>query len=193
MYRWQYRIALAVLTLGAATSVAAQQDASEPTITSNPWLHVQVVEEGEEGARVNVNLPLSLLEIAAEIALPHNFLSEHATHFEHTEISVQDLKRLWRQLGDSGDAEYVTIEDKGESVHIFLHDETVSVHVDSLRGEEKVRIEVPFRLIDTLLQGEEDELNLTGAIRELGRLTVGDIISIQDGASRIRVWVDDKG
>jgi hypothetical protein len=171
--------AAGVLLLGAGT--AAAQEAS--------WIHVRVMEE--DGAKVNVNLPMSLIEVALEIAEKEAF-DGHGMHFgDHgDDVDVADIRRMWHELRDAGDAEYVTAEDGDETVRVFRQGDRVFVHVDEA-GEEKVRVEVPFTVVDTLLEGEGNELNLVGAVREMGRSNNGQIISVKDGDTQVRVWIDN--
>ena len=49
---------LAALALAVATPLFAQ----------TPWIHVEVIETGEDDTRVNVNLPLSVVQVALDAA-----------------------------------------------------------------------------------------------------------------------------
>ena len=54
-------VVLALIAVMVSGGVAyAQQD--------SPWLHIRVTEEGEDGAKVAVNLPISLVQVFADIA-----------------------------------------------------------------------------------------------------------------------------
>ena len=178
-------VALAVALLSAGF-VQAQEQA--------PWLHIRVTEEGESGAKVSVNLPISLLEVALEIAEKEGFTGRGHGHGirvgRHEEVDLEDLRRMWSELRAAGDAEYVNVEDGDESVRIYRQGERVMIHVDE-DGEEKVRVEVPFSVVDILLEGDGDELNLTGALRELANSNNGEIIQVHDGDTTVRVWIDN--
>jgi len=157
-----------------------------------PWIHVEVLEDQGDGARVKVNLPLSLAKVALSMA--SEMESEHFDRghirIENADITVQDLRALWRELKDAGDAEFVEAEDDGETVKLFRKGSTVFVHVDSDDGDEKVRIEVPIAVVDALLSGEGETLDLAAAVDQLQGMTPGDIISIRDGEDTVRVWID---
>jgi hypothetical protein len=46
-------------------------------------------------------------------------------------------------------------------------------------------------VVDTLLEGEGDELNLVGALREMANSNAnGEIIQVKDGDTNVRVWID---
>ena len=57
-------------------------------------------------------------------------------------------------------------------------------------GDKQVRIEVPVTLVDALLSGEGDRLDLQAALAELTEER-GDIITVRDGETRVRVWIDE--
>ena len=176
-------LAIIALAMGVVGTAAAQE--------GSPWIHIQVIEDGDDGTKVNVNLPLSLIEIALD-AVSDEIFDNNRLHFNHSGVGVDDLRNMWQELRDSGDAEYVTVEDDGQTVRIFREGETVFVHVDDEDGNDKVRIEVPFSIVDTLLEGDGNRLNLGGAIREMAATMRGDIISVQDDDTTVRIWIDER-
>jgi hypothetical protein len=65
------------------------------------------------------------------------------------------------------------------------------VDVDETRGDrERVEIKVPITVIDALLSGEGDELNLAAAIRALDAHGSQQLITVDDDDSQVRIWVD---
>jgi hypothetical protein len=173
--------AAGALILGAG--VASAQDAS--------WIHVRVMED--DGAKVSVNLPMSLIEVAMEIAEKEIFDGHGISMGGHhgDDFEVADIRRMWGELRDAGDAEYVTAEEGDETVRVYRQGDRVFVNIDE-DGEEKVRLQVPFSVVDTLLEGDGDELNLVGALREMARSSdSGEIIQVKDGETNVRVWIDN--
>ena len=51
-------------------------------------------------------------------------------------------------------------------------------------------IEVPVTLVDALLGGRSDRLDLKAALAELTDER-GDIVTVRDGEKRVRVWIDE--
>lgn len=173
--------AAGALLLGAGA--ASAQEAS--------WIHVRVIED--DGAKVSVNLPMSLIEVALEIAEKEAFEGHGLSLGRHhdDDFEVEDIRRMWNELRAAGDAEYVTAEEGDETVRIYRQGDRVFVDVDE-DGEEKVRLQVPFSVVDTLLAGEGDELNLVGALREMANSSAdGEIIQVKDGGTNVRVWIDN--
>lgn len=174
---------LSIAFLSLALALPAATFASD-----GPWLHVEVNENGGDGAKVKVNVPLSLASIALEMA-PEDVFSERHLRLDDTDLTVDQIRRLWAELRDAGDADFVTVEDHGETVRVFRKMDRLFVHVDG-KYDEQVRVEVPVALVDALLSGPEDELNLKAALEELQKMTDGEIVRVEDGRDLVRVWVE---
>lgn len=173
----------AALVLFPAALIGAEQ--------ATPWLHIHVTEDSGQGTDVQVNLPLSVVEVAMD-AIPDHIIREGHLELRHSDISIEDLKRIWDELRSTGDAEFVTAVDGDERVRVYREGEHIHIKVDDLdTNEEKVQIEVPVSVVDALLEGEGSELNLRAAIAELSTLR-GELVSVIDGRTQVRVWIDER-
>jgi len=168
--------------------VAALVAGTTATAGSSRWIHVRVVEDGLAGEKVNVNLPLSVVNIAIEAAGEEAFIAEHVRIDEH-DVSIVDLRRMWNELRDVGDAELVDIENRDERVTIARRGALVVIDVQERDGSTVV-VEVPVTIVDALLSGEGEELNLRAALRSLESDFSGDLVRVVDGDTDVRVWVD---
>ena len=186
MPRTKFGLAAAALALTLTASVSALQ------AQGTPWIHVQVIESGDKSEKVNVNLPLALAEVALEI-VPDEMTGKLTGEFEEHGITLADLRRLWTELKNSGDAEFVTVESDDETVRVVREGELIRVRVEDQSGEqtEQVRVDIPIEVVDALLSGEGEELNLRGAVQQL-RNRRGDIVNVDDGKSKVRVWIDSR-
>ena len=54
----------------------------------------------------------------------------------------------------------------------------------------KVHIRVPVALVDALLSGPEDELDLQAALTELENMGRDEIVRVDDGRDTVRIWID---
>ncbi|MDM7915090.1 MAG: hypothetical protein QUU85_07465, partial [Candidatus Eisenbacteria bacterium] len=54
-----------------------------------------------------------------------------------------------------------------------------------------VRIQVRMEVVDALLSGPEDELNLAAAVEAM-QPEHGDLITVDGPDERVRIWVDDR-
>jgi hypothetical protein len=175
-------LGLSALLLAGATPAAAQ---------AKPWLHVQV--EEAKGAKVHVNVPLSLVEVALKAAPEPIFDDDHIRLGPHgKKLRVSEARKMWQELRAAGDTDFVTVRDgdRDETVTVALKGELVQVRVEGGPRSERVMVDVPAALVDALLSGEGEELNLSGAIRELSKRR-GDIVRVEDENDRVRVWIDE--
>ncbi len=186
------RRVLAVITLAVVSTLGAGGLEAQQ---SSPWIHVQVTEPGEDGKNVRVNLPLALAEVALSIVSDET-ISKGQIKLEEHDVSIEDLRLLWKELKASGDAEFLTLQEKDKEVRISRQGDRIRIHVDKAGGDEgdagdkQVRIEVPVTLVDALLGGESDRLDLQAALAELTEER-GDIITVRDGEKLVRVWIDE--
>jgi len=183
--------ALVLALVVPCAALAGKKSAS----ADQPWIHVEVREGAEGTASVNINLPLALAEAA--LLASDGILKEHM-HVridgdDGDDLSVADLRRIWKEARDAGDAEFVTVEDDGETVRVFREGDHVFVNVDS-RGEdgEKVRVRMPVTLMDALLAGEGEQLDLAAVMAELRNAGTGELVRVEGGDDVVRIWIDDK-
>jgi hypothetical protein len=185
MKRFVAVIPILALLLGTGFAEAKN---GEPAKESAPWLHVEVTEGGEKSAEVRVNVPLSLAELALEVAAREGDLDDHLDLDDH-EISMTDLRRMWKELREAGDAEFVTVREDDETIRVYRQGDLI--HVDIAEGEgSSVKVDLPVRVVDALLGGAGDELDVAAAIAEIQKMTRGDIVRIQDGTDTVRVWIE---
>ncbi len=64
------------------------------------------------------------------------------------------------------------------------------VSVDEGDGGENVEVRVPARVVDALLSGEGDELNLIAAMEALVDEGEGNLVTVTGDDENVRVWVD---
>lgn len=180
-------LAITIPSLVAGQSRNRDRDKDKETTKNGPWIHVEVLEDGEEGAKIKVNLPLSMAKIALEMA-PEDVFEHGRIEIDNHDIDLEDIREAWAQLKDAGDAEFVTISEDDETVKVFREGNRILVHVDGRRGE-MVRVEVPVEVVDALLAGQGDEFDFEAALAALEKMD-GEIVRVQDGDDLIRVWIE---
>lgn len=162
--------------------------------TGSAWIHIRVTEHTGGKAKVSVNLPLSVVQVALDLA-PEKILSEGHVHIDHggrCRISVPDLRRMWKELRDSGETEFVTVEDGDGKVVVTREGDLVRVEiVDPDDAGETVHIGVPVTLVDALLSGEGKELNVREALDQL-KDQRGEIVRVEGGDADVRIWIDER-
>ena len=171
--------------------------AAEPTgATGSPaWLHVRVDEHGKS-SRVRVNVPLTVVEAALEAA-PQRIVDKgrikldigHDGDHDH-DLSLAEMRKIWQSLKDAGDTEIVTVEERDETVRVARKGDLVQVRVSKPSGKEEVHVDVPVTLVDAVLAGSGDSVDVKAVIREL-RSQRGDIVRVNDEDSAVRIWIDE--
>jgi hypothetical protein len=171
--------------------------------TGTPWIHVRV-EEAKKQSKVRVNLPLSVVEAALKAA-PEIVEKEGKLNIGgHHDLSLADMRKVWKELAAAGDAEIVTVESPDENVRVMRKGNMVQVFVDNKPAAGKtveagkapkaagqVRVEVPVSLVDALLSGEGETVNIKAAIAEIQKLR-GDIVQVHDEDANVRIWIDEQ-
>lgn len=172
-----------------AAALAACLSLSAPmwAQTAN-WLHVEVNEGGEKASKVNVNLPLSVAKVALGMA-PKQFTDKAVEKLNDHDISIADLRKLWAEIKNAGNAEFVTVQEADETVRVARDGAWVRIRVDKT-GEkaERVKVDIPISVVDALLSGDGESFNLLAAINEL-QGNSGDIVNVEDGDETVRVWI----
>ena len=186
-------ILTALLVSLAAPSVTLAQDRSgTPRADSKktPWIHIEVLEGGEKEAKVKVNLPIKLARTALEMA-PDDVMDEGRIRVNHRDFEVKDLRAMWKEVRNAGDAEFVTLQEEDATVKVYRKGSKLFVNVDETRGNKKqVRVEVPVALVDALLAGNGETLNVDAAVAELERMGPGEVVRVHDGDDSVRIWIE---
>jgi hypothetical protein len=170
--------------LGVFFSLAVMAGAA--SAAGDLWLHVKV-DEGD-GAKVTVNLPVSIIEKAIPMLPVHDL---HHARIANGEMNVEfeDIRELWQEVRDSPDMTFVTAEDDTEKVRVWKKSNWVYVEVRDEEGPESVDVKVPLAVVDALLAG--DEIDIEGAVRALVEHGEGEFVTVSDRDDNVRVWVDD--
>ena len=171
-----------------AVGVVAAQDTGP-----QPWLHVQVTGEDDGAENVAVNVPLSAAEPLLAL-VPHRILSDGQLSLAGREvpINVGAMRDLWQALMEVGDTEFVTVDGDDETVRIARVGDQITVQVEDRdeEGSETVDIQLPIVVVDALLSGNGDALDVRAAVERLGELR-GDIVRVSEDERQVRIWIDE--
>jgi hypothetical protein len=174
---------------GALLIAAAFALTASPAFAKDLWLHV-AVDEGPEGARVRVNLPLSMAETAIGM-IPEQEMRNGRIRIDESDITIAELRQLWGQLESSPDATFVEVEEADERVQVSKSAGYLLVTVQGTGGEaQQVEARIPAAVVDALLSGEGEELDLIAAVQALAAHGAGELVAVTDDATQVRVWVD---
>lgn len=184
-------LALAVLPL---VTQAAQ------TAKGDRWLHVRVVSKDSSGDTVRVNVPL---ELAIKILPAINQRHLHGGRIEicDTHMNDIDLRALLEAVRTTKDGEFVTVQGREDEVRVAKENGYLLVHVRDRkreRGERKneresrVEVRVPMTVVNALLSGGKNELDLVAAMHALAEHPDTELVTVQDEENTVRIWLDSK-
>ena len=176
------RVSLLIFALVALFAFSAQAASKE-------WLHIHV-DELNKDEKVRINIPLSLMEVMLPM-IEEEAIKDGQISIDDRDISTAELKKLWSALKEEGDVEFLTVEKRGENVRIFTQGKFLMVQ-STKESEGKVNIRIPLAIMDAMLSGPSDRLNLAAAVKALKESGVRELISIESDDSKVLVWIDDR-
>ena len=195
--------ALVVAGIGAGvvqarTEAASASPSVESSASGSAWLHVRVDEtrggKSGKGSKVRVNVPLAVVEAALEAA-PQKFVEKGRIKIDmgkdDHDLSLEEMRRIWKELKDAGDTELVSVEEEDDHVTVARKGDVVQVRVTNTKDDqEQVHVDVPVNLVDAVLSGDSESVDVKAVIREL-RSRRGDIVRVTDKDSAVRIWIDE--
>jgi hypothetical protein len=171
-----------ILALSLTLAPAASADSR--------WIHVRVDEDGEDGARVDIQVPLTMVSSLLPTLKKKIEIHEGRIDLGDGEMTLDEMRGYWAAVKSAKDGNYVTVRDGSDTVRISKRGGVVHVDVSGNRGSERVKLRLPAALVDAVL-GADDTLDVGELVRALGSVPNGEIIAVDDDESRVRIWIDD--
>jgi hypothetical protein len=197
-------LTLALVTAGSmVTSIVRAQSGSQ---TPDKWLHVSVISKDANGETVRVNVPLSLAEKVLP-AINKDKLQGGKVRVREFEMNGVDIRAIFDAVNSTKDGEFVTVESRKENVRVAKEGGYLIVKVRDMKEarktetpdekpaasyEERVDVRVPMSVVEALLSGAKDELDLVAAIRALAAHGDSILVTVDDRKNTVKVWVDSK-
>lgn len=186
---WSLLAVWSVLAVAGPFAVAATAQDAGP----RPWLHVRVTGDGDGSENVRVNVPLSAAEALLGL-VPHRISSDGRLRLAGREmpINVAAVRDLWQAVVQVGDTEFVAVDGEDETVRIARAGDRITVRVEERDedGDETVDVQLPVVVLNALLAGDGETLNVRAAVERLGELR-GEIVRVSEDERQIRVWIDE--
>ena len=179
--------ALAAVIALAPLGVQAQSQPAQPS----PWVHVRVVDANDDEESMAINLPLAVVELMMRM-VPAQIMEHGRAELNDLQgLRLSDIRALWRQLAAAGDAELVTMQHEDQTIHVARRGDQIQVRMTDDDGDQAMSVDVPARVVDALLSGDGEELNMDAAITEL-RTIRGDLVNLRgNDEHEVRVWIDE--
>lgn len=177
---------LVVVAVLATIVTVVTQESANPI----PWLHVQI-DRGQPGDdNIGINLPLGAATAVLSMAPNTVVVNGHLAVGPEHGLSVSGIREIWRELRSTGDAELVTMEDGASAVRVARVGDRVEIRVTEAGTRGTVEADFPVSVVDALLSGEGETVNVDAALEALGTLR-GDVVRVTEHDRQIRVWVDE--
>lgn len=154
------------------------------------WFHVKVREKGGDNANVTLNIPVSFLQSLMPMVAKQADLHGGRIAIEDKDVSTEDLRRVLTALKDSPDATFAEVETDNEKVIFYKQGDYLRAETREGKGGAEVNARFPISVLSALLSGNGNELNLQAALDALVEHGPGDLVTIRDGETSVRVWID---
>ena len=153
------------------------------------WIHVNV-KDSTKDETVKINLPLSVIEAMLPM-IEEEQLRKGSIEINDHDFRVEDLRKAWNDIRNEGDTDFITVEGRDGTVSVRIQGNYLLVQPEKKSENSKVDIRLPLPVVDAMLSGTGNQLNLTAGIKALRESGVNDIITVNDNHSSVRVWIDE--
>lgn len=182
MFKMKFAILAGVLLAGVQAALAAEGER---------WLHIRVESKKEGGETVRVNMPLSMADKVLP-AIKSKDLSEGRIKIQN-HVKDVDIRALLQAVREAPDNEFVTVQSKKEHVRIAKSKGYLLVRVqEGETGAEKVEVTLPLSVVDAMLSGPPDELDIAAGLRALQQHGDSELVRVSEKDETVRIWVDAK-
>ena len=203
---WLVAVVLTLALVMAGSVVTPVTRAQGGSQSADKWLHVSVISKDANGETVRVNVPLSLAEKVLP-AINKDKLQGGKVKIRQFEVDGVDVHAILDAVKSTKDGEFVTVESRKENVRVAKEGGYLIVKVRDMKEprksdkpdekpavpvEERVDVRVPMTVVEALLSGAKDELDLVAAIRALAAHGDSILVTVEDRKNTVKVWVDSK-
>jgi hypothetical protein len=172
-----------------SAGVVAVSMVTVPARAGDLFLHVDV-QELEDGAHIQVNLPVALVEKGIGL-MPRPFEIEGRITVGDWRLSRSDLERLHAAVRELEPRAETTLRIGGRKVDATLDRDQVVVDARARHWwDEEIHLSIPFVVLEAFLAGPSEGLDLVAGLHALAQREGTIVIEDDDALSRARVWVD---
>jgi len=186
---------LAASFLYAPLGTQAQTSSAQSSTSTHGerWLHVRVISTNSKGETVRVNVPLELAEKVLP-AIDHDRLHNGKVRVGCMDCDGVDVRTVFEAVRSSKDGEFVTVQSNDADVSVMKKEGMLFVHVHDKNKPKhsQVEVKVPMKVVEALLSGSKDELDILAGLHALAGQGDVELVSVKDDENTIRVWLDSK-
>ncbi|MFQ5739101.1 MAG: hypothetical protein ACE5JX_08795 [Acidobacteriota bacterium] len=158
---------------------------------SKGWLHVRVETDDQEKVRLSVPVSLvsTLLPFIEDKEFARTRIRMDGIGWHRDELTVQDLREIWDAVKNEGSTELANVQTKDADIHLFLDNQYLMVRTEE-GSHDKINVKIPVSVVDALLSGQGDELNLSAAVAALQDLGPDSLVSVEADHNKVEVWIE---
>jgi hypothetical protein len=186
---------LAAAFLFAPLGIEAQPSSAQSSTSAHGerWLHVRVISTNAKGETVRVNVPLELAEKVLP-AIDHDRLHNGKVRVGCMDCDGVDVRTIFEAVRSSKDGEFVTVQSNDADISVMKKEGMLYVHVHDKNKPKhsQVEVKVPMKVVEALLSGSKDELDIVAGLHALASQGDVELVSVKDDENTIRVWLDSK-
>jgi hypothetical protein len=186
---------LAAAFLFAPLGIEAQPSSAQSSTSahSERWLHVRIISTNAKGETVRVNVPLELAEKVLP-AIDHDRLHNGKVRVGCMDCDGVDVRTIFEAVRSSKDGEFVTVQSNDADISVMKKEGMLYVHVHDKNKPKhsQVEVKVPMKVVEALLSGSKDELDIVAGLHALASQGDVELVSVKDDENTIRVWLDSK-
>jgi len=186
-------LAAAFLFFPLGTPAQTSSAQSSTSAHGERWLHVRVISTTSKGETVRVNVPLELAEKVLP-AIDHDRLHNGKVRIGCMDCDGVDVRTIFEAVRSSKDGEFVTVQSNETDISVMKKEGMLFVHVHEKNKPKhsQVEVKVPMKVVEALLSGSKDELDITAGLRALASQGDVELVSVKDDENTVRVWLDSK-
>jgi hypothetical protein len=158
-----------------------------PAVSSDRWIHVRVDDAGDSNAKVDIQVPVGL--VSALLPVLKDKHGSGTIHMDGKRMDVDELRGYWKAVRDAKDGDYVTVRDHESDVRVGKSGGFLKVNVHERDGGSRVRMTIPIALVDALFAAG-DTLDVDAIESALGKVPLGELVTVDDADSHVRIWID---
>jgi hypothetical protein len=91
----------------------------------------------------------------------------------------------------SPDATFAEVETDDERIVFFKDGAYLRVETDARAEGTEIRARFPIAVLEALVSGAGNELNVAAALQALADHGPGELVTVRDHDATVRVWIDD--
>lgn len=174
----------------AVLALAALCLAALPAAAADLWFHVEVQEHSGDNASIMVNLPISMVQSALNL-VDDDSMRDGRIKIDDAEFDAARLRQLWNEVRDTPDMTFVTVQSDNETINVYKErGYLVARTSEASDNGANVHARLPLGVVDALLSSGGDTLDLQAALAALVEHGEGELVTVTDGNSNVRVWID---